>query len=391
MIVKTLRISFISVFYSIASGYAAEGRIDDEAALGRTIPTYFKICTFDVARWQEFTDAFPTNVFAQNIKANLTSVQLSSLSFAEDTIFASEFFKQKMREEYNCSFKGERSPAPCLQVVDSKGMFDGIVEILQTTEGDVDGFKNRVGKLITDFQRIVLAYNTRLEKSGGNSALLKHFLSKIFFASAAYTDVELISMRRYLKERGLVDGDPYLFADAKDPSHRLIGSLAKYLELEGMTDTLVLGCGRSLIADVEGVLPYCAEDFLKPVTKKTFVHSCQHCLDEHDRALCVALYEDGTTEYDGWAHADIAADALVPGFWDALGDLQRTGRNPIKRIVDHSYIIDGLNPRIHNVLGVGGLFTTYINYTGKIEEHGFELQRTQTRGVRMEYVYVKVR
>jgi hypothetical protein len=64
--------------------------------LGKAVPGYFKILTFDKARWNAFADEFPAQPVAQGIKQNLESIQLSPVVFSREEIYASEFFKQKM-------------------------------------------------------------------------------------------------------------------------------------------------------------------------------------------------------------------------------------------------------------------------------------------------------
>lgn len=379
----------------MASTYAAanvEDVLEATQSLGRAMPAYFKVRTFDPVKWQEFTSAFSGHSIADSVKEHLGSIQPTPLVFDRDAVFTCSFIKQKMRDNYDQSFRGARAHAPSVMAVNSKGMFDGILAILEASEGDVPGFKTSVEELIANSEKVIAAYNKRLTTSAGNSGLLKHLLGKIFFAEDAYTDSTLTSMRMFLLTHDLILGDDHLFADKKDPAHMLAKSLAKYMEHEGVPDTLVIGCGHSLIADVAQTPAYFADDFLKEFTRKTFVHSCQHCLCDHEHQLTVALHETGSRfDYDGCAHADIAADALAPTFWDALVALRGAGKNPIKHIVDHSYIIDGLNPRIHNSLDIGGTFTTYTDYRGKIEEHGLTLNSTRIFGSRTEYTYVKIR
>ncbi len=394
MFIKILLRDAIIVFCLMVSTHAAAAaeEVVEDLSLGRAVPAYFKVLTFDPAEWREFADSFPDHLVAQDIKRNIDSIQLAPLVLDKDAIFACPLIKQKMRDMYDKSFRGERAPAPSVSVVDSKGMFDGILTILQTNEGDVPGFKASVAEIIAESEKVIAAYNQRLTITGGNSGLLKHLLGKIFFADDAYTNPVLSNMRMLLLTYDLVAGDDQLFADKKDPTHTLANSLSKYMELEGVTDTLVIGCGRSLIADVAGTATFFADEFLKSHTKRTFVHSCQHCLHDHNHQLTVALYEPGATaDYDGSAHADIAADALTPAFWATLTELKKAGKAPIKHVIDHSYAIDGLNPMIHSALDVGGTFTTYADYTGKIEEHGFMLDYTRTFGSRIEYTYAKVR
>ena len=382
------------VFCLLASTYAAAAaeEVVEISSLGRAVPAYFKVLTFDSTRWQEFTGAFPGHPIAESIKGHLDSIQLAPLVFDRDAVFASSFIKQKIREKYDRSFREERTFVPSVRAVDGKGMYDAIVTILQATAGNITGFQASVEDLIAESEKVITAYNQRLAITGGNSGLLKHLLGKIFFADDAYADPTLTSMRMFLLTYDLVAGDDQLFADKRDSTHTLARSIARYVELEGITDTLVIGCGRSLIADVAGTPTFFADEFLKSYTGKTFVHSCQHCLCDHDHQLSVALYESAATaDYDGCAHADIAADALALTFWEALLALREAGKNPIKHIVDHSYIIDGLNPRIHNSLVVGDTFTTYTDYTGKIEEHGFVLDYVRPFGSRTEYTYVKTR
>ncbi len=395
MIAKIVLKNIIVVFCLIASTYAAakvEDVLEATQSLGRSIPAYFKVRTFDPVKWQEFTSAFPGHPVAESVKEHLGSIQLTPLVFDRDAVFACPFIKQKMRDKYDQSFRGARAHAPSVMAVNSKGMFDGILALLEASEGDVPGFKASVEELITASEKVIATYNQRLTITRGNEGLLKHLLGKLFFADDAYTNSDLVSMRMFLLTHDLVLGDDYLFAEKKDPTHTLAKSLAKYMEHEGVPATLVIGCGHSLIADVAQTPAYFADDFLKVFTGKTFVHSCQHCLCDHEHQLTVALHEAGSRfDYDGCAHADIAADALAPTFWDTLVALRGAGKNPLKHIVDHCYIMDGLNPRIHHSLDIGGAFTTYTNYAGKIEEHGFELQRTQVLGSRTEYIYVKVR
>lgn len=395
MFAKIVLRNIITAFCLMISAYASaavEELLEGPQSLGRVIPAYFKIRTFDPVKWQEFTSAFPGHPIADSLKEHLGSIQLAPLVFDRDAVFACAFIKQKMREKYDQSFRGARMPAPSFSMVDGKGMFSGILAILEASDGDVPGFIAYVEELIAASEKVIAAYNQRLVMIGGNSGLLKHLLGKVFFADGAYTDPTIIPMRMFLLAHDLVLGDDHLFADKKDPTHTLAKSFAKYMEQEGVPGTLVIGCGHSLIADVDETPAYFADDFLKEFTKKTFVHSCQHCLCDHEHQLTVALYEaEPKFDYDGCAHADIAADALAPSFWDALVALKESGKNPIKHIVDHCYLVDGLNSRIHSSLDIGGTFTTYTDYTGKIEGYGFMLNSTKIFGTRTEYTYLKTR
>ncbi len=363
--------------------------------LGRTVPGYFKIQTFDKARWSAFVEAFPEQPLAQNIKQHINSIQLESLVLSREDIFSTEFFKGMMRQKYCASFRGDRPVAPNLRNVNSDEMLAGILEILHTTEGDAAGFSTFVEGSIAQSQTVVAAYNQRIAASGGNSALLKHFLSKIFFAEDAYTDPVLTNMRMILLTEGLVAGDDHLFGAEMHLDHTIAQSLLKRIELEGEADTLVLGCGHSLIADVPETTAYFADEFLKAYTNKTFVHSCQHCRCDHDGQIAVAITEGGgaaNISYDGGAHADIFADAVTPSFWTALAQLKTEGRSPIKCIIDHAFMLSAHEEFIANSLDIGGTFRTYLkDLTKKFEAVGFLLQGTQAFGERTEYIYVKVR
>jgi hypothetical protein len=390
---KKLAVSFCLIVSIYAASEATEIELVSSLGLGRGIPGYFKILTFDKARWAAFVDTFPEQPLAKNIKQHIDSIQLEPLVLSREDIFSAEFFKGIMRQKYCTSFKGDRCAAPNPRTVDSDGMFAGILNILHTTEGDAVGFEAFVEELITQSQSVVAAYNHRIAASGGNRALLKHFLSKIFFAEDAYADSVLTNMRMILLTEGLVAGDDHLFGVEVNLSHTIAQSLLRRVELDDATDTLVLGCGNSLIADVTGTAAYFADDFLKAHAKKTFIHSCQHCHCNHGGQITVALYEaHSAATYDGGAHADIFADAVTPTFWAALIQLKTEGRSPIRNIIDHSFMLSAHEEYIANSLGVGGTFRTYLpDLTEKFESVGFELQGTQKFGERTEYIYVKVR
>lgn len=392
---KKLAVTFCLIVSVYAASKGAEIELVPSLGLGRTIPGYFKILTFDKARWLTFADTFPEQPVAQNIKKHIDSIQLEPLVFSREDIFSTEYFKEMIRQKYGASFKGDRPVAPNLRAVDSDGMFAGILNILQTTEGDAVGFEAFVEGLITQSQSVIAAYNHRLETSCGNSELLKHFLGKIFFAEEAYLNSGFTAMRMHLLVEGLVAGDDYLFDTEVDPSHTIAQSLLKRIELEGAADTLVLGCGHSLMADVAGTSAYFADDFLKAYAKKTFVNSCQHCRCDHDGQIAVAITESGPAaniSYDGGAHADIFGDAVTPSFWTALAQLKTEGRSPIKCIIDHAFMLSTHEKAIANSLDVGGTFRTYLdNLTEKFETVGFALQGTQKFGERTEYIFEKVR
>lgn len=392
---KKLAVSFCLIVSVCAATEATEIELVPSLGLGRTIPGYFKILTFDKAKWSTFADTFPEQPLAQNIKQHIDSIQLEPLVSSREDIFSTEFFKERIRQKYCTSFKGDRPVAPNLRTVDSDGMFAGILNILHTTEGDAVGFEAFVEELITQSQSVVSAYNHRLETSGGNSELLKHFLGKIFFAEEAYLNSGFTAMRLHLLVEGLVAGDDYLFDTEIHLDHTIAQSLLKRIELEGAVNTLVLGCGHSLMADVAGTSAYFADDFLKAYAKKTFVNSCQHCRCDHDGQIAVAITESGPAaniSYDGGAHADIFADAVTPTFWAALIQLKTEGRSPIRNIIDHAFMLSAHEEFIANSLGIGGTFRTYLpDLTEKFEAVGFALQGTQKFGERTEYIYVKVR
>ncbi len=394
-ILKKLSVAFCLIVSTYAATEVTEIEVVQSLGLGKAVPGYFKILTFDKARWNAFADEFPAQPVAQGIKQNLESIQLSPVVFSREEIYASEFFKQKMRETYDLSFRAERTFAPFMRAVDSDGMFAGILNILHTTEGDAVGFEAAVEELMVQSQSVVASYNHRLEASGGNSELLKHFLSKIFFANDTYTNSVLTNMRLVLLADGLVAGDDYLFGSEIDPSHTIAQSLLKCIELEGAADTLVLGCGHSLVADVTGTSAYFADDFSKAYTKKAFVNSCQHCHCDHDGQIAVAITEGGPSaniSYDGGAHADIFGDAVTSSFWDALAQLKTEGRSPIKNIIDHAFMLSVHEEFISNSLDIGGTFRTYLtDLTEKLAVVGLELQGTEKFGARTEYIYVKVR
>lgn len=391
---KKLAVSFYLIVSVYAATEATEIELVPSLGLGRTIPGYFKILTFDKAKWSTFADTFPEQPLAQNIKQHIDSIQLEPLVSSREDIFSTEFFKERIRQKYCTSFKGDLPVAPNLRTVDSDGMFAGILNILHTTEGDAVGFEAFVEELITQSQSVIAAYNHRLETSGGNSELLKHFLGKIFFAEEAYLNSGFTAMRMHLLVEGLVAGDHHLF-DTEIRSHTFTQSLLRRIALEGEADTLVLGCGHSLIADVAGTSAYFADDFLKAYTNKTFVHSCQHCQCDHDGQIAVAITEGGgaaNISYDGGAHADIFADAVTPTFWAALIQLKTEGRSPIRNIIDHAFMLSAHEEYIANSLGIGGTFRTYLpDLTEKFETVGFALQGTQKFGERTEYIFEKVR
>lgn len=381
-------------FFSSSYAASSEEAIDNELALGRELPAYFKIMAFEKARWEAFSDAFSDHPVAQNIKKNLESIQLTQIVFSREAIFSSEFFKRRMRDEYTSSYRKERDFAPPINTVDSDGMYAAILSLLAVDSEDSTRFNAYIDAEMIMYEKIITAYNHRLAARSGNSALLKHFLSKIFFAQDAYSNSTLINMRMILLAEGLVAGDDYLFATEKNTSHTLSNSIFKYMELEGATDTLVIGCGHSLVADVVDTPAYLADDFLKMYTGKTFVYDCQHCLCNHENQIAVALTEGGLEakiSYDGAAHADIYANATTPEFWNALISLKNEGRSPIKCIIDHAYMFSDRLERIANSLDIGGIFRTYLDLTSQLALYGFELRGMEKFGKREEKVYVKVR
>lgn len=386
---------FKKLFLAIAfliSLYASEG--EEEVIIGKTIPAYFKILNFDKTKWERFADAFPSHPAAQAIKQHLDSIQLEPQVFARDALFSTAFFKSRMRNAY-CGelFHGTKPQAPHINVT-SDEMYSGILEILADNESDTARFEAWINKEMTSYEKIIRAYNHRLESIGGNNALLRHFLGKIFFAPDAYSNQTLISMRMTLLTEGLVAGDDYLFSEARDLSHTLEHSVLKCIELKGNADTLVIGCGDSLIADVPETSSYLADDFLKTYTGKTFVHDCQHCLCDHSRQITVALTEGGMNAeitYNGAAHADIFADATKPKFWASLKKLKDEERSPIKRIIDHSFILSKHGSQLANCLEVGDEFVTYLDsFEGPLEDYGFQLKETKNVEHRTENLYVKI-
>lgn len=395
LVKKYLKQATVALFFVVPSYSAelstAQEIVDDGLSLGRNMPAYFKIMTFDKTRWEAFADAFPGHPATQSIKMHLESIQLIPLVFSRNEIFASEFFKKAMRQKYCNSFKGDLPSAPLLSDTNSDEMYAAILNLLHADESAFSKFEEYIAESIVMYEKIIAAYNHRLEMLGGNSALLKHFLAKIFFASNAYADSTLINMRMTLLAEGLVAGDDYLFAEQKDPSHTLAKSILKYIQLEGHTDTLVIGCGHSLIADVAETPRYLADDFLKAYTGKTFVHDCQHCLCDHGGQIAVALSESDDISYNGAAHADVFANATTSEFWEALKTLNDEGVSPIRCIIDHAFMLSNSGEQIANSLPIGGIFRTYLDLTEHpLEPHGFVLQGAEQFGERVEKIYVKV-
>lgn len=364
-----------------------------QLVLGRSVPAYFKIMSFDKTKWERFADTFSAHPVAEAIKQHLESIELSSLVFSKDEIFATEYFKAKMRQAYCQLFNGARPSAPLLQTVDSDGMYAGILGGL-TDSIDVEKFEEWIAQEMDSYQKIMTTYNNRLQSNRGNSALLKHFLGKIFFAPNAYTDPLLTRMRMTLLAEDLVAGDDHLFALERDITHTLAESILKCLALKGAADTLVIGCGDSLIGDVADTSDYLACDFLYEYTRKTFVHDCQHCLADHSQHISVALTEAGlgaNTSYDGAAHADIFADAKNPQFWAALKRLKDEGRSPIRRIIDHAFMLNTEGQLIADCLDSGGEFITYLSECDvSFEQYGFSLNQTRiVTSERTERIYIR--
>lgn len=384
--------SIIFGFLLISCMHASESvRVEEELVLGRSIPAYFKIMDFDKAKWERFANAFSDHPVAQAIKKHLDSIQLAALVFSRDDILATEHFKKRMRHIYCNMFGGIKPPAPYLRVTNDE-MYAGILSLLADSAEDTAKFEQGLNQEMEANERVIDAYNYRLQSLGGNSALLKHFVEKIFFAPNAYTDETLIAMRLTLLTEGLVAGDDYLFASEKNPTHTMAQSILKCIELKGPADTLVIGCGNSLIADVSQTPPSFADDFLRAYTSRDFVHDCQHCLCDHSTHISVAITEPPVLEaeitYNGAAHADIFADAKRPEFWAALKRMNDTDRNPFTCIVDHAFMLNAEIGQISECLPAGGIFRTYLNIDG-LEIYGLQLLRIERFGSRMEYVYEK--
>ena len=309
-----------------------------------------------------------------------------------DSIYNSPFFAQKIRDLYT-KFKSEYqvSGVNIPTTLDSNLMFESILKILQNHKADkVEDFINEVDNLVVQCQTVIKNYNERLVRAGGNSELIKHFLNKIFFAHDAYTNAQLIAMRAYLKEHALVDGDAHLFGPSINPNHTLTDSIQKFMQHERFDGTIVLGCGRSLIADVSETPHFFGEDFIRSLNKgKEFIHQCQHCCNNHHQELTIAIYAPyATFGYDGCSHADIAADASTPGFIHALKLHQGAY---VKAIVDHSCSLGHHEAALIHALPCGGLFNTYADLTEKREKYGIKpLEERTTHSGRREYVYQKI-
>lgn len=385
---KKIILLLLLITYTYASELALPA---EEPIIGRSVPAYFKIMDFDKAKWERFANAFSAHPVAQAIQTHLHSIQLTPLVFSREEIFATEHFKGKMRTAYCQLFKGERLSPPLLNVTNDE-MYAGILSLLADSSEDTAAFEAWITQEMISYARVIDTYNHRLQSMVGNSALLRHFLEKIFFASNAYTDETLISMRMTLLTEELVVGDDYLFAPEKNLEHTVAQSILKCIELKGELDTLVVGCGNSLIADVTGTEPYFAEEFLKAYTGKTFVHDCQHCLRDHSAHISVAITEpglDAEVTYNGAAHADIFADAKRPEFWAALKRLKDTGRSTITCIIDHAFMLKEEIAQISECLPMGGVFRSYLNIDG-LEIYGFQAMGIERFGNREEHIYEKI-
>ncbi len=125
-----------------------------------------------------------------------------------------------------------------------------------------------------------------------------------------------------------------------------------YVE-HGCSRVLVLGCGKSVIADhasgydVAEILSLRLPD---DELGKRIPHPCQHCYDDHRGELTVALYE-GEGSQDN--HADISCDAI------ALFTPMSTEKMQWKVIKDHSMgiLVSALEsvPNIDRITQVVGL------------------------------------
>jgi hypothetical protein len=166
--------------------------------------------------------------------------------------------------------------------------------------------------------------------------------------------------------------------------------LRVFMQHERFDGTIVLGCGRSLIADVSETPHFFGEDFIRSLNKgKEFIHQCQHCCNNHHQELTIAIYAPyATFGYDGCSHADIAADASTPGFIHALKLHQGAY---VKAIVDHSCSLGHHEAALIHALPCGGLFNTYADLTEKREKYGIKpLEERTTHSGRREYVYQKI-
>ncbi len=386
---KSIIFGFLLISYIHASELA---RVEEELLLGRDIPAYFKIMDFDKEKWERFSNTFSDHPVDQAIKEHLESIQLVPLVFSRDEIFSTAYFKGRMRQIYCELFGSTKNPAPLLSVTNDE-MYAGILNLLADSPEDTAKFEQGINQEMEANEKVIDAYNHRLQSMRGNSALLRHYLEKIFFAPNAYTDETLLGMRLTLLTEELVAGDEYLFAPEKNPTHTVAQSILKCIELKGAADTLVIGCGNSLIADVIETPPYFAEEFLKAFSGKTFVHDCQHCLCDHSAHISVAITEPPVLEaqitYNGAAHADIFADAKRPEFWAALKRLNDIGRSPFTCIIDHAYMLKEEIEQVSACLPMGGVFRSYIEF-GTPEIWGFEKIKSERFGTRTEYVYEKV-
>ncbi len=140
-----------------------------------------------------------------------------------------------------------------------------------------------------------------------NTELVRAFINREIFFNTERSD-DAHTLWNELVDSGLITNAR---RDCWESTYNPMINVRGYHEAHGCSRVLVLGCGKSVIADhasaydVAGILSLrLPGDELG----KRIPHSCQHCYDAHSGELTVALYE-GENSLDN--HADISCDAIT--------------------------------------------------------------------------------